>query len=168
MSKIPGALVSADGNRTYRPPNAKDSPYATTGIQANFQKWENAQQWAFEYKKMKAKIKSIDINSAVEIDDFTPEDVKNFNIWITFSIGREDSSGSDLFLLNVCSPKWLIENAFIPTWGRHMLILNEYDLNTIKDTVYNYLESIAKDNWVSLAEEIGKFLAWEFEDYSET
>lgn len=117
---------------------------------------------------MKAKIKSIDINSAVEIDDFTPEDVKNFNIWITFSIGREDSSGSDLFLLNVCSPKWLIENAFIPTWGRHMLILNEYDLNTIKDTVYNYLESIAKDNWVSLAEEIGKFLAWEFEDYSET
>lgn len=49
-----------------------------------------------------------------------------------------------------------------------MLILNEYDLNTIKDTVYNYLESIAKDNWVSLAEEIGKFLAWEFEDYSET
>lgn len=34
-------LVSSDGLRTYRPPTAKNSPYATTGIQANFERLEN-------------------------------------------------------------------------------------------------------------------------------
>jgi RHS repeat-associated protein len=34
-------LVSSDGMRTYRPPTAKDnSPYATTGVQANFERLE--------------------------------------------------------------------------------------------------------------------------------
>ena len=32
----PGCLVSADGTRIYRPPQPKSSPYATTGVQANF------------------------------------------------------------------------------------------------------------------------------------
>lgn len=118
--------------------------------------------------KMKAKIKSIDLNSSIAIDDFKPENIENFSIWITFSIDEENSNGSDLFLLNVCSPKWLIENTLTSTWGRHMLILNEYDRNTIKDAVANYLESIANDNWLSLAEKIGRFLAWEFEDYDDT
>ncbi len=117
---------------------------------------------------MKAKIKSIDLNNSIAFDDFKPENIENFSVWIAFSIGEENSNGSDLFLLNVCSPKWLIENTLTPTWGRHMLILNEYDRNTIKGTVSNYLESITKDSWLSLAEEIGKFLAWEFEDYDDT
>jgi filamentous hemagglutinin len=41
MSGVQGALVSADGARTYRPPISKDSPFATTGLQANFQQFEN-------------------------------------------------------------------------------------------------------------------------------
>lgn len=34
-------LVSENGLRTYRPPSAKNSPYATTGVQANFERLEN-------------------------------------------------------------------------------------------------------------------------------
>lgn len=30
-------LISADGTRVYRPPTPKDSPFATTGVQANFE-----------------------------------------------------------------------------------------------------------------------------------
>jgi hypothetical protein len=33
-------LVSSDSLRTYRPPSPKDSPYATTGVQANFEQLE--------------------------------------------------------------------------------------------------------------------------------
>ena len=33
-------LVSLDGLRTYRPPSQKNSPYATTGVQANFERLE--------------------------------------------------------------------------------------------------------------------------------
>jgi filamentous hemagglutinin len=32
----PGCLVSADGTMIYRPPQPKSSPFATTGVQANF------------------------------------------------------------------------------------------------------------------------------------
>jgi filamentous hemagglutinin len=35
-----GGWISADGTRGYRPPSAKDSPYATTGIQANFETYK--------------------------------------------------------------------------------------------------------------------------------
>ncbi|HDV8350260.1 TPA: hemagglutinin repeat-containing protein [Burkholderia vietnamiensis] len=43
MSGVPGGLVSADGTRTYRPPTPKDSPFAITGTQANFQQLKNGQ-----------------------------------------------------------------------------------------------------------------------------
>lgn len=33
-------LVSSDGLRTFRPPSLKNSPYATTGVQANFERME--------------------------------------------------------------------------------------------------------------------------------
>lgn len=38
-----------------------------------------------------------------------------------------------------------------------MLILNEYDLNTIKDTVYNYLESIEKITGFLWRKKLGSF-----------
>jgi RHS repeat-associated protein len=36
-------LISKDGLRQYRPPSVKNSPYASTGVQSNFQ-WRNAGQ----------------------------------------------------------------------------------------------------------------------------
>jgi hypothetical protein len=35
-----GGCISADGTRGYRPPSVKDSPFATTGTQANFETYE--------------------------------------------------------------------------------------------------------------------------------
>ncbi|RFD30455.1 hypothetical protein CER19_08670 [Pseudomonas sp. GL93] len=32
-------LISADGTRVYRPPMSKDSPFAPTGVQANFERY---------------------------------------------------------------------------------------------------------------------------------
>jgi filamentous hemagglutinin len=36
QNACPGCLISADGARIYRPPQQKNSPFATTGVQANF------------------------------------------------------------------------------------------------------------------------------------
>ncbi|NML32388.1 hypothetical protein HHL14_16285 [Paraburkholderia sp. G-4-1-8] len=36
QAACPGCLVSADGTMIYRPPQPKSSPFATTGVQANF------------------------------------------------------------------------------------------------------------------------------------
>lgn len=35
-----GGWISADGTRGYRPPSEKDTPLATTGVQANFEQFE--------------------------------------------------------------------------------------------------------------------------------
>jgi len=35
-----GGWISADGTRGYRPPSEKDTPHATTGVQANFERYE--------------------------------------------------------------------------------------------------------------------------------
>lgn len=43
MKDLAGALVSADGSRTYRPPAANDSRFAFTGVQANFQQFKDGQ-----------------------------------------------------------------------------------------------------------------------------
>jgi filamentous hemagglutinin len=43
MNGVPGGLVSADGTMTYRPPTVKNSSFATTGVQANFQQFSNGQ-----------------------------------------------------------------------------------------------------------------------------
>lgn len=37
QKKCPGCWASADGSLIYRPPSPKKSPFATTGVQANFQ-----------------------------------------------------------------------------------------------------------------------------------
>ncbi|KMN90993.1 hypothetical protein VL04_06725, partial [Chromobacterium violaceum] len=41
MGGVPGGLVSADGTRSYRPPAEKNSRFAMTGIQANFEMKDN-------------------------------------------------------------------------------------------------------------------------------
>lgn len=43
MGGVPDGLVSADGTMTYRPPQPKNSPFAFTGVQANFQQLSNGQ-----------------------------------------------------------------------------------------------------------------------------
>ncbi len=40
LSKDGSTLVSRDGLRTYRPPSSKDSSLATTGVQANFERFQ--------------------------------------------------------------------------------------------------------------------------------
>jgi len=43
MGGVQGGWVSADGTMTYRPPQPKNSPFAFTGVQANFQQLSNGQ-----------------------------------------------------------------------------------------------------------------------------
>lgn len=40
--KCPGCWISADGARLYRPPTEKKSPFATTGVQENFQQFDKS------------------------------------------------------------------------------------------------------------------------------
>lgn len=112
---------------------------------------------------MKAKIKSVDLNSQIGIADFRPEREDYFSVWLTFTIGTAGGEGGDSFRLNVCTPKWLQDKA--PRWGRHLLIVDRYDLEWILASVESYISSIDESDWLAVAEKIARLLEWEFEDY---
>lgn len=115
---------------------------------------------------MKAIIKSMWVNSPnVNLDSYLPDDPKNFSLWIEFRVGSENSAGADDFRVLVCTPEWLGQSVWEPRWGRHMLIVREYDRLAIERCVHDYIGTCIGDEWGVVAKKIARNLSWEFEDY---
>lgn len=117
---------------------------------------------------MKAKLKeiySLELDHALE--EFWPEDEKNFGLSVRLMIGLEDSAGSESFDILVCTPDWLksqyAEKKCV--WGHHMLIVLEYDFAFIKSEIERYITSCTGESWLTIARKLSKMGAWEFEDY---
>jgi hypothetical protein len=117
---------------------------------------------------MKAKLKelySLELEHALE--EFYPEHANDFGISLRMIIGLENTSGSESFDLFVCTPDWLkrqcAEEKLV--WGRHMLIMLEYDFDQIKSEIENYIASCSGNDWAAIAEKLSRIGAWEFEDY---
>lgn len=119
---------------------------------------------------MKVAVKSYD---SVEIEDsldrYYPSDSNSFGTWIRLAIGPADRLGADNFLILVCTPTWLSSyvegEAYRAAWGRHMLIVSEYDIATIKACVERRVDQCSGDDWQAIALKISRFAEWEFEDY---
>ncbi|QEY65370.1 hypothetical protein FXN65_26155 [Metapseudomonas lalkuanensis] len=116
---------------------------------------------------MKAILKSIDMNGLVGFDDFQPEDEKDFGVWLTVQVGPDDQDGGHLFQIFICTPNWLKKECLSlgAVWGRHMLIVCEYDRGLIVKSISKYIESCTGDDFWGGAQKISRIGAWEFEDY---
>lgn len=117
---------------------------------------------------MKAIIKSMWINSAaIDLDTYFPEDPECFGLWIEFRAGFKDEESADDFRVLVCTPEWLRKEYGWKKsmWGRHMLVVFNYDLDAIKMEINQCVENCTGDNWMIIAQKISRFFAWEFEDY---
>ncbi|WP_081803478.1 immunity 8 family protein [Halotalea alkalilenta] len=116
---------------------------------------------------MKAIIKSIDLNDAVGFDQYWPENEECFGIWLTVQIGPDDQEGGHLFQILVCTPEW-IQSQYSSSgavWGRHMLIVFEYDQSLIVKEISNYIDKCSGGEFWEVAQKISRIGAWEFEDY---
>ncbi|WP_230413072.1 immunity 8 family protein [Paraburkholderia antibiotica] len=117
---------------------------------------------------MKAIVKSMWVNSpTIDLDSYFPDDPENFSLWIELRVGPDDSSGADDYRVLVCTPEWLHQNVKEPRWGRHMLIVEEYDRSAIEASILDYVAKCMGDGWRDIAEKIARNLSWEFEDYRE-
>lgn len=116
---------------------------------------------------MKAILKSVNLNGPVGFDDFWPDDGKKFGVWLTLTVGPDDQDGGHLFQVLVCTPDWLKKecSAHQALWGRHMLIISEYDSDLIVQEIINYIDSISETDFWEAAQKISRIGAWEFEDY---
>lgn len=105
-----------------------------------------------------------------DIDEYRPEIPGCFRCQLWLDIGSEDSKGADMFILTVCSPAWLQRELREKDaiWGRHLLIIPDFDAHLIQEKVESYLKECQGNTWQEVAEKVARFAAWEFEDYQET
>jgi hypothetical protein len=118
---------------------------------------------------IQANIKSIEITDAPALDPakFLPEDPEAFHCVFGLTIGPANGDGGEQFYLTICSPKWLAKAAdkdgFV--WGRHHLIVPEYNLKNITEIITKFVERCSGETWKEVAARVGRLAAWEFEDY---
>ncbi|WP_344761417.1 immunity 8 family protein [Actimicrobium antarcticum] len=116
-------------------------------------------------------VKGIWIDSAtISLETYSPNDRECFGLWINLRVGQNEEEGSHDYQLLVCTPDWLKKEYFFKkaVWGRHMLIVFEYDLDVIKNEIYRCIESCVGTDWPTITQKVAKFAAWEFEDYQRT
>jgi len=113
---------------------------------------------------MRAKLKGI-FSDEFDPMNFSPVDKGCFYVTLRLLIGSLDSAGGDNFEVNVCTPRWPIENEKLMRWGRFLVIVSEYNYSEISDFVSSYIDGCAGDHWDEVALKLSRMFMWEFEDY---
>ncbi len=116
---------------------------------------------------MQAEIKRIHSPDIDDLSSYYPDEPDCFAFLLQVMIGPKDEDWEESFDIEVCTPKWFeskyAENEAI--FGRHILIVFEYDLERIKQKISKYCASCSGENWQELANKLGRIGYWEFEDY---
>lgn len=115
---------------------------------------------------MRAKLKEL-YSFDFDLRHYWPDDPEVFGFALRAIIGPEDEPGGDSFDFQVCTPDWLKakyskEEA---VFGRHYVIVFDYDMAKIEQKIARYCESCIGESWQELAEKLSRIGRWEFEDY---
>ena len=116
---------------------------------------------------MSSVLKNIYVHNGMNLEDFQPEVSTNFHVLLHMTIGPSDQSGGHDYSLGVCTPRWL-DHAIQhegKVWGRHLLIVNEFDAKRIMDAIAETISNSEGDNWESTSLVLSRFFFWEYEDY---
>jgi hypothetical protein len=99
----------------------------------------------------------------------TPADPEQFCILVQAMIGPAAGPGEESFDFTVCTPRWIkkavLDDGFM--FGKNCLIVEYYDYGTIRDAINSLCRSIKGSSWREVAEQLGRYGRWEFEDYTE-
>ena len=116
---------------------------------------------------MKAIVKGIDIGGHIGFDQYWPEDPSCFGLWLTVQVGPDDEEGGHLYQILACTPAG-ITREYGQTgaiWGRHMLIVFDFDPERIKSEITRYVNGCTGKDFWEVAQKVARIGAWEFEDY---
>src|SRR5260370_33082657 len=104
---------------------------------------------------IKPKTTSIEITDVPDLDPakYVPQGPEDFRCTFGLTIEPANGAGGEQFYLTVCSPKWLAKAAekdgFV--WGRHHLIVPEYNLKTITGIITKFVERCSGESWQEVA-----------------
>ncbi len=116
---------------------------------------------------IKAELQYLHSPDVYDLSTFTPPDPDNFCILVQAAIRTQNGKGENIFDFLVCTPQWL-QNKLIKdnyTFGRHYLFLPAYDYELLQQVIVELCNRFSESDWQAVAEKIGRFGKWEFEDY---
>jgi hypothetical protein len=118
---------------------------------------------------MKAEVKYFHSPEIEDLVNYQPEIQDNFCFLLQMMVGLKDVESEESFNITVCTPKWLLNNYGNNDiiFGRHYLIVFQYDFNRISEKLTSFVNSLDENNWSELAEKISRIGFWEFEDYTD-
>jgi hypothetical protein len=104
------------------------------------------------------------------LNDDSPlsENFDCFSINVSVEIGPSDADSAELYSFQIVTPKYLakqIEREDV-IFGRHLLIVNSYNEEQIKNRIQKFLDTlIGYKSWSDVSEKISRHGHWEFEGY---
>lgn len=118
---------------------------------------------------MRAEIKKI-YSPDIDLATFRPQDPESFSFLLRIIAGPEGEEGEESFDVEICTPKWLLETYAQEevVIGRHHLIVFEYNLERIIQTIKSFCASCFGETWKEVAEKLSRLGQWEFEDYRDS
>jgi hypothetical protein len=102
-----------------------------------------------------------------DLATYRPERPDDFGFLLQVFAGPEGGQGEDSFDVVVCTPKWLEQNHACSdvAFGRHYLIVFEYDYDRLFRTVEQCCDAAEGATWQEVAHKLSRLGKWEFEDY---
>lgn len=117
---------------------------------------------------MKASLRSLSSFDVEDLATWRPK-ASSWSIGIRIVAGPDEGPGDESFDLTICSVEWVEENvakhgAFE---GRHHLIVGGFQWSSIEAYVTRRVTACSGSTWDEVAQQLGRFAYWEFEDYAE-
>ncbi|HEX9502999.1 MAG TPA: immunity 8 family protein [Patescibacteria group bacterium] len=116
---------------------------------------------------MQSEVKSIISAEIVDFNTYRPIDEKSFSFLLMVAVGPKGTMEEELFDIEVCTPKWLMDNHNLGEMvlGQHKLIVFEFDMQRILEKVKRLFDSCSGKDWNEIAIKLSRIGHWEFEDY---
>ncbi|WP_336985124.1 Imm8 family immunity protein [Asaia sp. HN128] len=103
------------------------------------------------------------------LEDFIPNDKKNFDTGLTLIIGAEGEIFEQIFYLGLRSfnDSQSYKNVCGFFWERFTLFIESYEYSIVFDIIRNKFDGVEGTNWRSIEEYMEKFAISEFSNYIE-
>lgn len=128
-----------------------------------------AGEWTHRYTTMKPVLRRLHSPDLPNMQDDMPDNIEHFGILVQAFIGPSDGLGEESFDFVVCTLDFvaatLHQDQFL--FGKHYLLVEYYNYQIIFDVIDSLCDRISGSNWQEMAEKLGRYGKWEFEDYVE-
>ena len=107
------------------------------------------------------------ISFSIRSEDYGTE-LDDFTVDIQVDIGPKSGEGSETFSLTVCSPKRLEKTLKVRPneveIGRGLLIMIDFNVNIIEDTIEQIVKSCKRPTWIAASQALSSYFYGEYDN----